>query len=261
MLYLPYSCYQMKVNEEKNDEMLKAFTTNNYKGIKTYPCNQIEMDSTSCFFRINNYNVISSIIDLLPRYDYKNNVDEVNTPSKLVECLMNAMEFQCAENWLLSLELGLPAYIYTESIKDKAFTHILQDKIDSAVMHLDIMRSINIMRLHSTYNEKFIDAKNLLNLKKLQATLVKELSESNIDIHEWIIKDFAYFQSIQRLQDRLMVEGFKTSIPLMTAKEIETFSVENYQMVHEAIKALSLMGKEYNEIVSTSKKRLLDSYY
>ena len=169
------------------------------------------------------------------------------------------------------LSPGLFAFLYAASTSIKDADTFGTEAVTTTVIFYRFMQSIDDVRNEVKFGEAVIDAKNLLNMKTVQAALTDDLSDGKINIDEWMKKDEAYSQAIERIEKRLAAAKFDTVKSLMLSRNagfgvpiqhsFSTGSTVNQEVVRAAIQRLSKMGAAYKVVIEKSNARLESVYY
>lgn len=166
---------------------------------------------------------------------------------------------------------GMFAFLYATSINIKDADTFGTEAVTTTAIYHRFMQSIDDVKNEAKYGEAVIDARNLLNMKTLQAALTDDLASCKINIDEWMKKDDMYSIAVKRIEERLVAANFDTAKPIMMTRgagfgapvrhSFATGSKVNQEVVHAAIQRLSTMGTAYKVVVEKSKARLASIYY
>jgi hypothetical protein len=169
------------------------------------------------------------------------------------------------------LSPGMFAFLYASSVNISDKDTFGTEAVTSTAIYYRLMQSIDDVRNQSKFGAAIIDAKNLLNMKTLQAALTDALAGGTIDIDEWTKKDATYSQAVKTIQERLDAAKFDTARSFaLTASagfgapvehSFAGGSTANQELVRAAIQRLSAKGGAYKTVVETSKARLASTYY
>lgn len=169
------------------------------------------------------------------------------------------------------LSPGMFAFLYATSTSIKDADTFGTEAVTTTAIYYRFMQSIDDVKNEAKFGEAVIDARNLLNMKTVQAALTDDLAAGKINIDEWMKKDDAYSQAVDRIQKRLDAAKFDTAKPLMLTREagfgvsvqhsFATGSTVNQEVVRAAIQRLSTMGAAYKVVIEKSNARLAGVYY
>ena len=169
------------------------------------------------------------------------------------------------------LSPGMYAFLYATSVSIEDEDTFGTEAVTSTAIYYRFMQSIDDIKNEAKFGAAIIDARNLLNLKTLQAALTDDLASGKITIEDWGKKDAAYSAAIATVQKRLEDSRFDVSKQFVLGVEqgfeapishsLSEGSTANQKVVRAAIQRLSAKGKEYSGIVETSEARLARSYY
>ncbi len=133
------------------------------------------------------------------------------------------------------------------------------------------MQSIDDVKNEAAFGNAIIDAKNLKNMKQIQAALTDDLANSKIDIDTWTKKDAALEAAVKTIQQRLNQESFNVNTPLVLLRShgfgapvehsFTMGSLVTQQVVRESVQKLSDMGEVYKAVIEISEERLANNYY
>ena len=166
---------------------------------------------------------------------------------------------------------GIFVFLYATSVNIEDDDTFGTEGVTSTAIYYRFMESIDDVQNTTKHGAAFIDAKNLLNMKKLQAALTDELASGEITIDEWTKKDAAYSKAVKTIQDRLDAHKFDSKTDLVleamdgfgapVQHSFTTGSVESQEIVRTAIQKLSEKGELYKDVIETSRARLASHYY
>ena len=166
---------------------------------------------------------------------------------------------------------GLFAFLSATSLRIKDADTFGTEAVTTTTIYYRLMQSIDDVKNEAQSGEAVIDAKNLLNMKTLQAALTDDLAAGKINIDEWNKKDEAYSVAVAKIEARLAAAKFDTHKPLMLTRKagfgatlyhsFATGSVANQTVVHASLQRLSVMGAAYKPVLDKSNARLATTYY
>ena len=169
------------------------------------------------------------------------------------------------------LSPGMFAFLYASSVNIHDEDTFGTEGVTTTAIYYRFMQSIDDVKNQTVFGKTIIDAKNLLNMKTLQAALTDALANNTIDIDTWTKKDIAYSAAVNTIQARLDADSFDTKKTLaLTVRHgfgapvqhsFATGSAVNQQVVRAAIQRLSTMGAAYKVVVEKSTARLASVYY
>lgn len=159
------------------------------------------------------------------------------------------------------LSPGLFAFLYASSVNIKDEDTFGSEAVTSTAIYYRLMQSIEDVKMEADYGAARIDADNFLKMKTVQAALTDDLADGKISIEEWSKKDAAYTAAIQRIQERLDADHFKSGAPRVAARERGPESALSQQIVRSAIERLARKGAAFKAAVETSNARLAGGYY
>ncbi|MDD2774419.1 MAG: hypothetical protein PHU06_00540 [Gallionella sp.] len=169
------------------------------------------------------------------------------------------------------LSPGLFAFLYASSTNIKDEDTFGTEAVTTTAIYYRFMQSIDDVKNDAKFGAAVIDAKNLLNMKTIQAALTDDLASGKLSIDEWMKKDEQFSIGIKRIEDRLAADKFDTTKPLMLMRSagfgapvqhsFATGSAVNQEVVRLAIKRLSAMGAAYKVVIEKSNARLASVYY
>ena len=196
-------------------------------------------------------------------------VDVVNTVAEAAKAKASAaasLSFSMSR-----MSPGLFAFLSASTVNITDVDTFGTEAVTTTAIYYRFMQSINDVQNQAAFGAAVIDAKNLLDMKELQAGLTKLLELGNITIDDWTKKDEAYSKAVERIQARLDADKFPTNNALVLTVEFgfggpinhsfATGSRESQEIVRASIKKLSAMGLAYSEAVKVSKARLESNYY
>lgn len=162
---------------------------------------------------------------------------------------------------------GMFCFLYatTASIKDEETFGT--EAVTSTAVYYAFMQSIDDIKNQAEFDLATIDAKALVNMKNLQACLVDELANGNIDIDLWSVKDSAYDKAIARLQERLDNHNFddkvfKSAMPMSNdIVEVDLGTNEVTVFAGSALRQLCEMGDCYADVVALTQSRIEQGYF
>lgn len=169
------------------------------------------------------------------------------------------------------LSPGLFAFLYASSVNIKDVDTFGSEAVTSTGIYYRFIQSIDDVKNEAKFGAAVIDAKNLLDMKKLQAALTDALAAGEIDIDVWTKKDEAYSKAVETIQARLDARHFDRTKPFVVpvaagfgAPVEHSFakgSLESQEVVRAAIQRLSGMGEAYKVAIEKSQARLASNYY
>lgn len=169
------------------------------------------------------------------------------------------------------LSPGLYAFLYASSQSITDADTFGTQAVTSTAIYYRVMQSIADLSHQVKFGAAIIDAKNLLNMKRLQAALTDSLSSGSISIDDWMKKDEQFSLAIKGIQKRLDAAKFQTEGVFALSVEhgfgapvshsFANGSAETQEIVRSAIQRLSEKGEAYKVVIDTSKARLASVYY
>jgi hypothetical protein len=174
---------------------------------------------------------------------------------------------------------GIIAFIYTTSVTIKEIQTFGSEAITATALHYALIES----------NQDFAQTKNIETIQwsikaalkaykdfiTLQASLVDRLSKGEITLQEYIELDNKYFETAQKLKERVKAAIDDVDKPEITpaAYNIEWSnrdsskailnerSLTNRMLVESSLKLLSGFGKKYKPVIELNSERLKTNFY
>lgn len=169
------------------------------------------------------------------------------------------------------LSPGMFAFLSATSISIKDADTFGTEAVTTTAIYYRFMQSLDDVKNEAKFGEAVIDAKNLMNMKTLQAALTDDLACGKINIDEWNKKDDAYSLAVSKIESRLNAAKFDNAKPLILKRKAgfgaavhHSFNVgseTNQAVVLASIKKLSKMGSGYKGVVEKSNARLAKVYF
>lgn len=169
------------------------------------------------------------------------------------------------------LSPGLFSFLYAQSLNIKSVDTFGTEAVTTTAIYCRLMESIDDVKNATAFGEAVIDARNLLNMKTLQAALTDDLASGKINLDEWMKKDDAYSIAVERIKKRLAAAKFDVRRSFALTREagygapiehsFSKGSAMNQEVVSSSIQRLSKMGSAYKSVIAVSKKRLASAYF
>ncbi len=164
------------------------------------------------------------------------------------------------------LSPGVFAFLYASSVNIKDDETFGSEAVTTTAIYYRLMQSIDDVKQQAAFGQALIDAKNLIDMKILQAALTDQLADGKLDIDEWTKKDDAYSAAIRKIQARLDAAKFETArlraMPKAALLGAPASGTEvSEKLVRSAIRRLSAKGDAYKVVIQTSEARLKSHYY
>ncbi len=169
------------------------------------------------------------------------------------------------------LSPGLLVFLYAVSTSIKDADTFGTEAVTTTAIYYRFMQSIQDIKNDATWGEAVIDARNLLNMKALQAALTDDLAFQKINIEEWNKKDDAYSAAVKKIEERLDAHNFDKKKDFVLNRKamfgpslVHSFgegSRFNQEIINSAIDKLKLMGSAYDGVVEKSRARLSKAYF
>lgn len=225
--------------------------------------------------------VVTSVLNVIaneqgPTNPFAMNTRAIDAYADLVNTVAEAAKSSSSASANLSFSMnrlspGVLAFLYASSVSIKDEDTFGTEAVTTTAIYYRFMQSIDDVRNHTKFGEAIIDAKNLLNMKRLQAALTDELANGKINIDEWKKKDDAYSNAIETIKERLAADRFDTSKLFVLTRRAgfgvsirQSFvkgSAINRRVVRSAIQRLSKKGGAYKGVIKASEERLANLYY
>lgn len=156
------------------------------------------------------------------------------------------------------LSPGLFAFLYASSVSIKDEDTFGTEAVTTTAIYYRMMQSIDDIRSQTTFGEAIIDARNLLNMKILQAALTDDLADGRIDLDEWSKKDSAYSAAIEKIQIRLNNDKLHD---LQFVASVKSESSFDRTIVVSSLNKLKSMGTQYAYVIEVTENRISSNYY
>lgn len=169
------------------------------------------------------------------------------------------------------LSPGLFSFLYATSVNIKDEDTFGSEGVTSTSIYYYFAESIDDVKNQAAFDNSLIDAKNLKNMKELQASLTDQLANGLIDIDTWTKLDDKYDAAVNKIQERLAKDGFNLNAPLVLLAtdgfgmplehSFTDGSLVAQKIVRNSILKLSKMGETYRPAIEKSESRLADNYF
>jgi len=169
------------------------------------------------------------------------------------------------------LSPGMFAFLSATSISIKDADTFGTEAVTTTAIYYRFMQSMDDVKNEAKFGEAVIDAKNLMNMKTLQAAITDDLASGKINIEEWNKKDDAYSLAVSKIESRLNAAKFDSAKPLMLKRKAGFGAAVNHSfnvgsatsqaVVMASIKKLSKMGLGYKDVIEKSNARLGKVYF
>lgn len=160
------------------------------------------------------------------------------------------------------LSSGIIAFLsaFSQNLKDK--DTFGTEAVTTTVIFYRLMQSIDEIKIDTLRAAALIERDNLLRMKTLQAALTDELATGGMTIEEWMKKDDAYMEAVEKIQARLDASGLVTAEAAVEGEDTEAASrLLNERIIRSSVGLLSGMGADYAIVIERSMQRLENNYY
>ncbi len=166
---------------------------------------------------------------------------------------------------------GSFAFLYATSVNITDKETFGSEAVTSTSIYYRFMQSIQDLKNEAKFGEAVIDARNLINMKTLQAALTDRLATGNITIDQWTDLDAKYSGAIATISQRLQAASFDTTSRLRLVSisgfggaldhSFATGSPSTQRLVRASVAQLIRMGPTFRDAVIKSQERLSKNYY
>jgi hypothetical protein len=187
---------------------------------------------------------------------YKDVVNKVAEAAKSSSSAAASLSFS-----MNRLSPGIIAFLYAVSTNIQDKETFGTETITTTAIFYRLMESIDDVKKQVKFDLAVIEAKNLLDMKTVQAGLTDALADGKITIEEWIKKDDLYEKAVETIQVRLNALNFNTKGAIGAVKSKGSRASANQKLISDAIARLSKMDGQYNRVIEKSKQRLNTLYF